>query len=109
VADVVDAIIAAILHPALNTEINIGTGVETSVLKLVKYVKGATNKNVLFYDITERPIDVITRRCLDVKKAEELLHWKPATTIDVGIKKTYNWYAEYIRLSKEVFRTTTGL
>lgn len=68
VDDVVDAVIKAIQLPALNTEINIGTGKETSIKQVADTVSQHFNNFQVEY-VDGRPIDNITRRCLDIKKS----------------------------------------
>ena len=85
VDDVVEAVLKAVEEKALNTEINIGTGQETALHQLIQMIGGD-------YDLVEgRKIDNISRRCLDISKAKELLKWEPATKIKRGIVKTKKW------------------
>lgn len=84
VDDVVDAIILAAHQKAHNTEINIATGKETSALFIAEKIS-------LDHEVKKLPvrkIDAITRRCLDIKKAKQLLGWKPLINIGEGIEKT---------------------
>lgn len=90
VDDVVDAIIKAIELPALNTEINIGTGKETSIKQLADTVSHHFNNFQVEY-VNGRPIDNITRRCLDIKKAEQLLDWSPRVNLEKGVRRTIEW------------------
>jgi UDP-glucose 4-epimerase len=70
VVDVVRAIRMAVEQPAKNTEINIASGVETSINQIASYFdKPRTYK-------TGRAIDKIDRRCLDTSRAKELLGWE---------------------------------
>lgn len=92
VDDVVDAVIKAIQLPALNTEINIGTGKETSIKQVADIVSQHFNDFHVEY-VDGRPIDNITRRCLDIKKAEQLLDWSPRVNLENGIRKTIEWLA----------------
>ncbi len=90
VSDVVKAILLAIDQPPKNAEINIATGIETSVNDLCKMVWKAVDKPVKYNRTQLRSIDATTRRCLDIKKAEQLLGWKPAVTLEDGIMQTIN-------------------
>lgn len=84
VEDVLDAIIIAAHLPAFNTEINIATGKETSALFIAEKIS-------LEHEVKKLPvrkIDAITRRCLDVSKAEKLLSWQPQIFIEEGIERT---------------------
>jgi nucleoside-diphosphate-sugar epimerase len=87
VKDVVSAIEKAIDLPALNTEINIGTGVETDTIDLAHLISDLMDKviNVDFYPA--RTIDGIKRRCLDISKAKELLKWEPEYSLKMGLKE----------------------
>lgn len=87
VKDVVSAIEKAIDLPALNTEINIGTGVETDTIDLAHLISDLMDKviNVDFYPA--RTIDGIKRRCLDISKAKELLKWEPEYSLKRGLKE----------------------
>jgi UDP-glucose 4-epimerase len=92
VDDVVDAVLQSIEHPALNTELNISTGRETSVLELSEIVCKTLGRphNVTF--IPNRIIDTIQRRCVDGSKAKQLLGWTPKVTLEQGILKAAEWY-----------------
>lgn len=87
VEDVVSAIKKAIDLPALNTEINIGTGVETDTIDLAHLISDLMDKviNVDFYPA--RTIDGIKRRCLDISRAKELLKWEPEYNLERGLKE----------------------
>lgn len=91
VDDVVDAIMLSIQQESKNTEINIATGKETSINELVDTIVNLTDKTALKKYIESRKIDGITRRCLDIKKAEQLLGWESKTSLEEGIKKTILW------------------
>lgn len=94
VDDVVDAIMVVIQKESLNTEINIASGKEISINKLIDIIVNITDKIALKKYVESRNIDGITRRCLDIKKAEQLLEWKPKTSLEEGIKKTIGWMKE---------------
>jgi nucleoside-diphosphate-sugar epimerase len=98
VDDVVDAIIKAIELPALNTDINIGTGVETSIKELPDIISEYVDLNVEY--VEGRAIDNISRRCLDIKKAEQLLDWSPRVSLREGIEKTIEWISSLTTCQK---------
>lgn len=75
---------------SLDTEINIGTGVETSVMDVAIMVSDISHAQVV--SIPERPIDKITRRCLDISKAEALLDWHPNVSVKEGIDLLWKNY-----------------
>lgn len=91
VEDTVDAIIKAIELPATECPINVATSVETSANDLCKRIWKALDKPQKYTRETPRSIDFITRRCLDISRAEKLLGWKPVVFLEEGIKKTIEW------------------
>ena len=71
--------------------INVGTGVETSVLDLAESLQRAASVNV--------PIDFAPKRdgeqqrsSVKNEKAGRLLGWKPSVTLDAGLARTYGWF-----------------
>ena len=91
VEDVVEALEKAIQMPPTNTEINIGTGDETSTNELIRLVSQLTGKTINTTREPEREIDCIQRRCMDVSKAKKVLHWEPKTHIGIGLIRTIEW------------------
>jgi UDP-glucose 4-epimerase len=96
--DVVDAIYRALKYPAFETEINIGTGIETSVIELL----GLMPWKGTWKHVQERDIDRVKRRCLDISKARTKLQWTPLVKLKDGINKTLDW------LSAEKGRDTSS-
>jgi UDP-glucose 4-epimerase len=92
--DVVEAIILACFQDAKNTEINIGTGKETSILKLISVIHDIIDQVKEIKYIDGRKIDGIRRRCLDIRMAKELLGWQPNCSIQEGLKETIKWNLE---------------
>lgn len=93
--DAVNAIYQAIIQNNKNTEINIGTGVETSINDIVSnalFINDDSLSNVKL--IPRRANDGINRRCLDIYKAEQILGWKPTFTLLEGMIRTNQWIIE---------------
>jgi UDP-glucose 4-epimerase len=70
---------------------NIGTGVETSVLDLAQSLQRAATVSV--------PIDFAPKRdgeqqrsCIKADKAQRILGWKPSVTLEAGLTQTYAWF-----------------
>jgi UDP-glucose 4-epimerase len=71
--------------------INIGTGVETSVLNLAESLQRAAHVNV--------PIDFAPKRdgeqqrsAIKNERAARILGWKPTVKLEQGLTETYNWF-----------------
>ena len=89
--DCADAIWKAFLNYNKPDPVNIGASKETSIKDLAE-----TIKNLVEYD-GEIKWDVAKpngqpRRCLDTTKAQEEFNFEAKTSLDEGLKKTYNWY-----------------
>ncbi len=92
VDDVVEATMLAALSPkGVGEVLNVGTGKETSVKELAKMVLEISGKNSKPILIDRRDIDNIRRRVLNIEKVRKNLKWIPTTTLEEGLKKTYQW------------------
>jgi UDP-glucose 4-epimerase len=80
VSDVVAAAIAAASSDATGA-VNVGTGVETSVLQLVDAI-GARPEHA------PARTGEVARSCLDVRRAAELLGWQAVVTLEDGLRRT---------------------
>ena len=93
VEDTANGIIRSILYKkAIGEIINIGSGTEISILNLAKKIlKTSVNKiNIKYDESRTRPYDV-NRLICDNRKAMKLLKWKPKISVDVGLKRSYDW------------------
>ncbi len=84
--DVVRASIFAMRNSSLgnNTMINIGTGKRRSV-----------NEIANFFPVKRQHLPARTEphdSCADIRRATELLAWKPETKFEDGLQKTINWF-----------------
>jgi UDP-glucose 4-epimerase len=90
VEDVANAHALAVNSPSSFT-VNIGSGNPTSINTIFQIIAEKTN-------YTEHPIYSNSRSgdvnhiYLDIKKANELLGWKPQTSLDDGLNKTLKWF-----------------
>lgn len=89
--DVLDAIILAALSPAFECPINIATGIETTPLKIAYMISEIMKTPFDVEFLNERSIDNISRRCLDIKRAHDLLGWEPNTDLQKGLELTINY------------------
>jgi UDP-glucose 4-epimerase len=88
VGDVVDATLAAAAHRG--GVLNVGTGVETSVLDLYERIQRATGleREPEFAD--PRPGE-LQRSVLDGSRARTELGWEPQQSLDDGLAATWAW------------------
>jgi UDP-glucose 4-epimerase len=72
---------------------NVGTGVETSVLGLydaIQRASGVTREPAL----AEARLGELQRSVLDVSLAERELGWRPGSTLDEGLARTWAWIVQ---------------
>ena len=93
IQDVVDAIIKAVEHPEVTGEINIGSGIGTSLNELLKNIEAITGRKVLREYLEKRNFDVPVN-VLDNTKAKQLLNWNAATPLNEGLRHTLDWIRE---------------
>lgn len=92
VQDVVDAFVLAIEQEAKNCSINIGTGIETTLIDLAQAINELASFSRMEVEIIpSRSIDKIMRRCLLIEKATYELGWYPKTDLFHGLMKTIQW------------------
>jgi UDP-glucose 4-epimerase len=87
IADVVEALLAAEASDDPGP-LNIGTGIETSVLELVKRVGSAFGRDDFEPGFAPPRAGEVERTFLDVEAAAERLGWRPLRTIESGLEQT---------------------
>ncbi len=77
-----------------NDVFNIGTGNEVSIKDLLKSLNRIIGDYTPLY-MSEKKGD-ITHCYFDIKKAIEILNWKPKYMLKEGLEKTIQWYAKLL-------------
>lgn len=90
VEDVTDACLRAALTGG-NRYLNIGTGIETTVVDLHARVARAVGVVTSARFAAPRPGEQ-QRSCLDASAAGKHLGWEPWTTLDDGLRLTVDWF-----------------
>ena len=97
VGDVVDATYRGATQPLPKTEqldaraYNVGTGVPTDVLRLARVLMDAAGASTPVEHAAERPGEQRTSY-LDVAKAGREIGWRPATSLEEGLAKSFEWF-----------------
>lgn len=95
--DVVRAMVAAATAPDLDHSIiNIGSGIDTSVRDLIRLVQNTTGQEVeTVYNqrIEKGP----SRMCADLNLAREKLNFQPTTSLETGLRLTFEKDARFIQ------------
>lgn len=75
--------------------VNLGAGFEISIKDLINLIVEFSGfKGKIIWD-TSKP-DGQPRRCLDTEKAYKEFNFKAKTNFEEGLKKTIEWYREFI-------------
>lgn len=97
VGDTVQGILLATTEAsARNETFNLGTGKETSILSLAKLIVRITGSNSKIVFRPMRSFDHIKRRRMDIKKARRILGYEPTTSIQDGLRVTYDWFQKRV-------------
>jgi UDP-glucose 4-epimerase len=95
VDDVVEATLLAGVSPKADGQVyNVGTGREVSVNHLARLIIEVTGSGVEPEYIDRRDIDNIRRRVVNIEKIRRELRWLPSSTIEQGLRRTYQWLKE---------------
>jgi len=93
VQDAVDATILCAVKEGVNGSIlNIGRGIETTILELAKNINMITNNPGGHEIVCKRDWDSISRRWADVTRMKTLLEFEAKTPLDEGLRKTHEWF-----------------
>lgn len=71
-------------------EINIGSGIESSLLDVRHSIEKALGTPVKVLELPGKPGDV-RRSCLSYQRAKDVLNWEPQVNLEEGIKRTVAW------------------
>jgi UDP-glucose 4-epimerase len=92
VGDVADAALLALEQPGVTGAVNVGTGIETSVLTLFARLRAAAGGRGDAQHGPARPGEQ-RRSLLDPARARRLLGWSPRVTLDEGLRRTVASYS----------------
>jgi UDP-glucose 4-epimerase len=90
VDDLVEAIIKAISHRSETRLFNVGSGIGTSLLEAFEICKQVSKSDITLNFNKPRSVDVKVS-VLDRSLASLELGWQPSTSLEAGIKKTFEW------------------
>jgi GDP-D-mannose 3', 5'-epimerase len=92
VEDTIDALISVLKSGMNKGVIQIGPDYSISVKEIAERIVSISKKKIeIEYDISKREGDM--DRTADWTKAKKILNWSPKTSIEEGLRKTYEWCA----------------
>ena len=102
VEDAVDGLIRMVETPeSIGEAINLGSGQGVSVGNLAERIMTLIGRDgeILFDATRIRPSNSdIGQLIADITKAKELLDWQPESSLDEGLERTIEWFAEHARV-----------
>ncbi|MDC3154427.1 GDP-L-fucose synthase, partial [Bacteroidota bacterium] len=100
VDDLAEAIIYALKNKLSEHIYNVGSGEDISIKELANIIQNIVgHKGKIIWD-NSKP-DGTPRKLMDVSKLNAL-GWSRSTTLEEGIRKTYNWFLKNINSFKEL-------
>ena len=90
IGDVMSAIASALLKNDIVGEINIGSGIGTSINQLITIIENVVGKKAQCVFHPKRRFDVPVN-VLDINKASLLLQWRPQVKLEKGIRYSIDW------------------
>lgn len=95
VDDCVDGLLR-LANSTATQPVNLGSDERVSIAELVARVARVAGKRIAPRFRTDRPVGPLGR-CSDNTRCRQLLGWAPSTTLDDGLRRTYDWVAADLR------------
>jgi nucleoside-diphosphate-sugar epimerase len=95
VEDIVDGLLrVGAIEKAVGEEINLASGKETRIIDLARMINDLTGNKAGIRTAQRRKWDTKSRRLASISKAQELVDYKPNTSLEVGLTSTVRWFTE---------------
>jgi len=111
VENIIDGfIMAAKKDEAMGEIINLGSGQDISIKDLILNIHQLTNSNskLSIGSLKYRPTEIWKMFC-ENSKSKKILGWEPKISFEEGLKKTIDWYKNYIELYYKKDKGLSGL
>ncbi|MGB3366870.1 MAG: NAD-dependent epimerase/dehydratase family protein [Acidaminobacteraceae bacterium] len=95
VLDTVYGILETLVYDGENYLFNLGTGIETSIIKLATEINKLTQNESGIEFVPRRSWDHISVRKADIKESKVSLNYNPTTPLCEGLKLAYEWIKEH--------------
>lgn len=92
--DLADACIFAMKNYSDEPFLNVGPGIDITILELAEIIAKTIDWRGSFTFNTSKP-DGMPRKALDVSRLRDL-GWTASTEFEAGMKKTYQWYVDHV-------------
>ena len=95
VDDIVDGTLRlGVVLEAVGDAFNLASETETTVADIASMVNTITKNKAGIKLVPRRDWDQITKRRASIAKASKVLGYKPRTSMDIGIKRVYDWIVQ---------------
>ncbi|KAI9907335.1 hypothetical protein PsorP6_003781 [Peronosclerospora sorghi] len=92
--DIVQGVVLSLDHGRGCEVFNLGRGSPTLLTDFISIIERLVGKKAKINIMPNQPGDV-PRTSADISKAEQLLGYKPTTSLEQGLAKTWEWYSEF--------------
>ena len=76
---------------------NIASGVPVTIKEVLKHIIDISNNGNIEVNFDTTKPTMIPKRMIDISKINKLIGWNPKTSINQGLKLTFEWYADTYR------------
>ena len=76
---------------------NIASGVPVTIKEILKHIIDISNNGDIEVNFDTTKPTMIPKRMIDISKISRLIGWNPKTSINQGLKLTFEWYADTYR------------
>ena len=73
---------------------NIASGVPVTINEVLKHIIDISNNGTIEVNYDKTKPTMIPKRMIDISKINKLIGWYPKTSINQGLKLTFEWYAD---------------
>ena len=95
--DFIDALLETFPRTSDFDIFNIASGVPITIKEVVKHIIDISNNGVIEVNFDTTKPTMIPKRMIDISKINKLIGWYPKTSINQGLKLTFDWYAKTYR------------
>lgn len=87
--DAAEGLILALYYGTNGSFVNLGSGRGYTIHELVETLRGFIDFN---YKFDRSKPSGFPKRVMDISRARKLIHYSPTTSLEEGLKKTWEWY-----------------
>lgn len=95
--DFIDALLETFPRTSDFDIFNIASGVPITIKEVLKHIIDISNNGVIEVNFDTTKPTMIPKRMIDISKINKLIGWYPKTSINQGLKLTFEWYANTYR------------